>query len=133
MVDDRCNPTRGTHRGTRTATERVHEPALSPDTVYGVLADRDRRTVLRYLRRCGENAGTFEALVAHLLEEEVESDDRDEASVAARLHHATLPALAGVGLLEWDPRSADVRYRGSPAIEACLDHLAGVDDRVTME
>jgi len=36
--------------------------------------------------------------------------NRDQTDIAIHLHHATLPALADAGLVEYDPRSQTARY-----------------------
>ncbi|QLG28551.1 hypothetical protein HUG10_13795 [Halorarum halophilum] len=103
------------------ATERVYEPTLSPDTVFEVLADRDRRAALSYLRESEDDAVSFETLTTHVAERDADPDGRDRGQLAVRLHHATVPRLAGAGLVEYDARSGSIRYRGHPVVERCLD------------
>lgn len=102
-------------------TERVYEPTLSPDTVFEVLADRDRRAALSFLRESSDDTVSFETLATHIAERDVEPDGRDRGQLVVRLHHATVPRLADAGLVEYDTRSGSIRYRGHPVVERCLD------------
>lgn len=45
-------------------------------------------------------------------------DDPSRARI--RLHHCDLPKLAETGVIEYDPRSEAVRYRGRDALEGLL-------------
>lgn len=103
------------------ATERVYEPALCPDTVFEVLADRHRRATLGYLRKSSDDVVSFGTLVTYIAESDVESDGHDRGQLAVRLHHVTVPRLADAGLVEYDTRSGSIRYRGHPVVETCLD------------
>ena len=101
-------------------TDPVFEPTLCPDTVFDVLADRDRRATLHFLRN-SPDVVSFETLAAHIAEREVGPGGRDRGQLVVRLHHVTVPKLADAGLLEYDARSGSIRYRGHPVVETCLD------------
>lgn len=47
--------------------------------------------------------------------------------VTARLHHSTLPKLADAGVVDYDPRTGTVRYRGHPLVDRCSDHIVGME------
>lgn len=88
------------------------------DSLGTLLADRRRRLLWAHLNASSEDVFTLEELAGQLAEREREpgvdpvSDDRRQR-VAVDLHHRHLPALADVGVLEYDARSRTVRYRKS--------------------
>ncbi len=43
------------------------------------------------------------------------------AEAAISLRHADLPALAGAGIVDYDPRSATVRYDGDDLVSGLLE------------
>jgi len=89
------------------------------DETLTVLTDRYCRSVLHYFRYHSTKVATSEALGAFVHEQHEAPTERVERS----LHHATLPRLADVGLLEYDTRSQTARYRGEPRIEQWLNHV----------
>ena len=85
------------------------------DVLFEVLADRERRRILRYFAESDDEAATFAELIEFLADEAAEGADPDRLAVT--LHHTHLPKLADVGFIEYDDRSETVRYRGEPAVE----------------
>lgn len=91
-----------------------------PDDVLTLLADAHRRSIIAYFRSSGSDDATLTDLAAHVCEQ---SDEHVEP-VTSRLHHVHLPRLADAGVVEYDPRSETVRYRGTDDVEQLMDCLA---------
>jgi DNA-binding transcriptional ArsR family regulator len=95
--------------------------AISTDTALQILANGQRRRVLRTLV---ESGGTT------TVDELARAPETDASSTAAgdatddghriRLHHAHLPKLADADLVEYDPGDDTVRYRSSDIVEDLL-------------
>lgn len=76
----------------------------STDEIHRVLANARRRRTLRCLERVAESV-SLDRLARHVstMEGPVGDDHRPEqGSVRVALHHAHLPLLADVGLIEYD-------------------------------
>ncbi|WP_435178078.1 DUF7344 domain-containing protein [Halorussus sp. AFM4] len=104
-------------------------PTHATDRLLEILADEHCRRVLHYFRQQSTDVGTLDDLTAFVF---ARCDDGGE-TIRVRLHHVTLPRLAGADLLEYDARSHAIRYRGgSPAVDAWLNHVVerGADVRV---
>lgn len=94
---------------------------VTTETLLELLADPQRRTVLRHLRETGE------CDVAELIEA-IATDGGTTAShrpshetvSAVELHHSHLPRLADAGIVEYDRTAGVVRYRGTDRLEALL-------------
>jgi len=93
-------------------------------TVFGLLADDDRRDVCRFLVDDAANVVTTDVIARRLTETE-----RERRRLAIDLHHRHLPKLDEAGLIEYDPRSNTVRYWGQPTLEKWLEHAHHVDGR----
>lgn len=87
-----------------------------------VLAREHCRSVLRYFDHYSTGVATIDDLVRFVRER----TDRDGGGdrLGVHLHHLTLPRLVEADVVEYDPRSRTVRYRGHPAVEAWVAHEA---------
>jgi hypothetical protein len=90
------------------------------DALFEILADDQRRHILTYLEERDEDVAAFSELIDHVADERVGDPTDDHERVAVRLHHAHLPKLADLDLVEYDARSETVRYRGGPAVSEWL-------------
>ncbi|WP_134669204.1 DUF7344 domain-containing protein [Halorussus marinus] len=108
--------------GLRT-TETADDAALNQ--AFDVLGDRRRRTVLETLYAADEPARSIEDL-AGVLARGPDGSDRERALVG--LHHSTLPRLADEGVVDFDPRTDVVRYRGTDPLDELLDVLVDESD-----
>lgn len=108
-----------------TSDAGLHEVSLSLDAVLYVLADQHRRDLLRYLVESPGDTCSFDECVSHLVRREAERGDERPASdqVEAMLHHVHIPKLIDTGVLEYDARSQEVRYRGHDRLELWLDRI----------
>lgn len=96
----------------------------SVDDVLGVLAHPMRREVIRFCTERQVDQTDLDAIVDYLDGETGWADeavDRDQLKL--RLHHLHLPKLADGGLLEFDPRSGQIRYRSHDMVESWLDRI----------
>lgn len=91
----------------------------------------DRYELLAVLAR-GEYRGTLSELQARpdgvtsltdLADERHTHEPDGPVPTAIRLHHAILPKLDDVGLLDYDPREHAVRYRSSERVESWLNRI----------
>lgn len=105
--------------------------SLEDSTPFEVLSKRRRRYALFYLMNTSDSVVELEDLADQIeawerdADEEVPEDHRKR--LRAELYHIDLPRLADAGILEFDPRSRMVRYRGDDAYEAALKLLATMD------
>ena len=97
-------------------------PPEAPDRFddhFSVLADSERRAIVRHLQTKGTGTATLDELAAFL---EPDSDlERDHVRI--RLHHTHLPKLAKTPLLSYHPEVTTVEYHGDAEFEALLDIL----------
>ena len=92
------------------------------DERFDALARTDRRAVIQFFRDGSTEEVTLDDLVTGIVDGSYWDTDGSHARL--RLHHFTLPKLADTGILDYDPRSKTVRYRGQPAVEQLLDTAA---------
>jgi len=99
-------------------------PAI--DTVFEVLENEYRRRICLFLIEEGVSVVRLED-VANALEGEL--DEVDPGRFRAGLHHWHLPKLDAVDLVDYDPRSRTIRYRGQPTVEKWAEHIDATVDR----
>ena len=88
------------------------------DERFDALARTDRRAVIRFFRDESTEEVTLDALVTGIVDGSYWETNKSDARL--RLHHFTLPKLAETRILDYDPRSKTVEYRGQPAVEQLL-------------
>jgi hypothetical protein len=92
-----------------------------------LLSDQRRRKLLRYLNDQGDRAVAIDELVAVLTDvDPQEWGDHPEAGRRERIElvHRHLPKLVESGSVEYDPRTATVRYRSDENLEALLEFIS---------
>lgn len=102
--------------------------SLSLDAVLYVLANRSRRYVLYALADATEGVTDLATLVEEVATLEAARSEaairRDRyLEVARDLYHWHLPALADVGVVDFDGRHGAVRYRDHPTLSTWLDRV----------
>lgn len=112
----------------RDETTRTDEPPLTGETrrtddLLSALARERHRNAIRYFEESGAEVASRADLVDHLVGLDGEPDD--PVRIEAALVHVVLPKLADVGVVEHDPRSGAVRYRGHPSLAALLARPSG--------
>ncbi|MFC7081107.1 DUF7344 domain-containing protein [Halorussus caseinilyticus] len=86
------------------------------DQLFEVLADGYRRRVLAYLDDTDDGIAAFSELVEHVADDSDGESTDDHERIAVNLHHNHLPKLEDANVVEYDPRSEVVRYRGDPFV-----------------
>lgn len=86
------------------------------------LAEPRRRAVLEYFLSDEVDVASYDELVEVLLARDGSPETRRAAII--QLHHVDLPTLEDCDLVEYDPHSETVRYRGSPIVEGTLGGAA---------
>ena len=97
-----------------------HPYSMHPDVVdelLSILASRDCRATVAYLRRKPDAA----LHVSRLAEELSQNDTRPPDRLASRLHCGVLPRLDVVGVIEYNDRTNTVRYEGHSELEELFD------------
>ena len=95
--------------------------AVDLDALFEVLADGHRRRLLGYFEDTDDDVAAFSDLVEHVADESVGVSNDDHERVAVNLHHSHLPKLEDANLVEYDPRSETVRYRGGPVVSSWVE------------
>ena len=92
---------------------------LSLDACLELLADRQRRVIMRtFLDSDTDHASIDELISAISSEEAARTGERPgHDSVASTLFHVHLPKFADADVLDYDTRHLEVRYTGDPRIE----------------
>jgi DNA-binding transcriptional ArsR family regulator len=99
--------------------------SLTLTEVCQILAHHRRRQLLSYLAAKDTDVADLSELVAHL------SEGSDEAATAEQIRlslvHTHLPKFADHGVIEYDRRHRDVRYRDGSKLEAFLEVVPTCD------
>jgi len=96
---------------------------MPTDERFDTLARTDRRAVIQFFQDKSAEEVTLDDLVTGIVDGSYW--DTDESHARLCLHHSTLPRLADAGILDYDPGSETVSYRGCPAVEQLLDAISG--------
>lgn len=102
---------------------------LSLDACLELLANRQRRTMVRFFLENGtDHAPVDELITAIIDEEEAKTGERPgHDSIASALFHIHLPKFADAAILDYDTRNLDVRYRGDPQVEAVYAKIREIE------
>jgi len=122
MDDNTGQPKDERPSGTRPdSTNRDDSPPVNE--LLELMAHHYRRDFLRYVI-CSTNTPT-----THLLERHAErtSDQPDRDQLGLSLYHIHLPKLTEAGIIEYDSRSNELRYRRHDALETLLKCLHAAD------
>ena len=94
-------------------SETIAGERLSEDDVFGLLAARRRREVLRVLERAGGEA-TFGDITNDIVagEHGTDGDAGNRKAVYVSLHQTHVPRLASAGVVDYDRASNTVRLTG---------------------
>lgn len=108
-------------KGRGSPTDLSETPAISPETIFGLLADPHRRAVFAYLENTEDGQATVSHLAAYTSQHACAGNSPSQIMI--QLHHTHLPKVAKAGLIEYDPEQETVQYIGHPLIEDCLELL----------
>jgi hypothetical protein len=96
-----------------------NRPSLTLSEACQILSSQYRRQILWYLTRTDSGFVELDELVGHILEE------IDEATTTNRVRllliHTHIPKLADHGVIEYDRRNKDIRYRDGTILEDLLE------------
>lgn len=87
--------------------------------------DHARYTLYGLLSEDGKVFG-YDEVSEFLLEHYPDTDDLEEHKIL--LHHKTLPRMAEKGIVDFDPRSETIRYRGGEEIATMVTCLAEIEE-----
>lgn len=101
------------------------EGSLSLDTILSLLAHHHRRDLFSYLVDAPDQTYRLDECAEYLLKQDAERPGElpQQTQVEADLHHVHIPKLRDVGILEYDPRTQELRYWGHDYLETCLDRV----------
>lgn len=87
-----------------------------------MLADADRRVILSRLIDAPDHVATIEELVSQLVKRKADQTGElpSPDGVEMQIHHIHLPKLVDVGLVEYDARNEELRYRPDDRLETWL-------------
>jgi|GEM_PF-497234 len=105
------------------------DDSLPMDELLELVAHQHRRDLLRYVTRSTDTTAEIDEVTTHLLERHAErtSDQPDRDQLELLLHHIHLPKLTAAGIIEYDSRSNELRYRRHARLETLLDCLDAAD------
>lgn len=93
--------------------------SLSLDACLEVLANHQRRTIIRYFHDSESDHAPVDELIAEIIDSETTATGKRPGhdSVASTLFHVHLPKLADIGIIDYDTRNMDVIYHGNEQID----------------
>lgn len=100
--------------------------SVTTETLLELVADPQRRAVLRYLRENGERV-TLERLTENIETSEDDASIRHPSrgsGVIFDLHHHHLAKLDDAGVVEYDWSDRTVRYRPNDRVEELLEFVS---------
>lgn len=89
---------------------------LQIDLLFDVLSDCHRRQLVAYMHSSNKDIFHLDDLSQIIATQETEPSEVSEKKreqVKIAFHHRHLPNLDDAGLIEYDSRNGDVRYRGT--------------------
>lgn len=98
--------------------------SLSTDDILVILGHPLRREILRYCAEQSKRETDLDALTDHLVAERGD-DEAERERIALLLHHLHLPRLADDGIVEFDPKSGQVRYQPDDELERLIGRMQG--------
>ena len=85
------------------------------DVLFEALSDSRRRQIFAYMHTAEENSFHLDDLVQILASQQQElstAANKQRERLKLSLHHNHLPKLDDSGIVEYDQRNHDIRYRG---------------------
>lgn len=95
------------------------------DSILEIFAGRRRRLVIEYLRDASDGEASYSGLVDFVLRH---SDTQQESeNIRSQLHHVTLPKLEEADIIEYDRRSATVRYDPCSTVDDLAEYIEDIE------
>lgn len=96
------------------------------DSILEVFADRRRRLIIECLRQSADGVASYDDLVDFVLRH---GDGQQESEhIRSQLHHVTLPKLEEADIIEYDRRSATVRYDPCSVVDDLAEFIEDIED-----
>lgn len=86
---------------------------------FELLDQYERRCIIHFLQEAETGHVSTSDVVSYLQKHDQLTDERDKLKTT--LQHQHFPKLASTAVLDFDPRSDTVRYRGDELVEALLE------------
>lgn len=97
--------------------------------VMWALAKETNRHVVRYFDETGRNPTSVDDLAEYLAERSTERLRNDLRGARIHLHHASLPALDDIGIVDYDVEEGVVRKPKDRALPTdFMEHVFALDD-----
>lgn len=96
-------------------------------STFRLLADRDRRILLRYQAYHRGERVQLRDLADAIVSGRPADSSHSQMAVEITLRHSHLPNLADAGIIEYDARRGVVRYDGDEFLESVLAFLDDAD------
>jgi DNA-binding transcriptional ArsR family regulator len=93
---------------------------ISTDRTLQLLADEQRRELLRFLIETDKDVVTVDDLVAAA----AGPDPAETQRTRIEIHHVHLPKLDDAGVVDYDPEHGLIRYRSAESIEQLLGFVS---------
>ncbi|NUB93787.1 hypothetical protein HT576_22705 [Haloterrigena sp. SYSU A121-1] len=105
------------------------EGSLSTDAMLELLTHPYRRATLQYFIDASDEAATIDEVTTYLVDHESQQsgDQSDRGRLEIAITHIHLPMLSEKGIIEYDARSREIRYRRHEGLEALLGCLRALD------
>lgn len=105
--------------------QRRSTDRLSIDAMLELLGHPYRRGLVQYFVDGSDDVSTVDEVTTYLVARERDrtSDPPDREQVRTALFHVHLPELASAGVVEYDSRSREIRYRGHDRLESLLETI----------
>lgn len=103
--------------------------SVSVDTVLDLLAHRHRRELLGYVIDSAGETSPIDDVTTSLCRQDSERTDTcsDRDRIELSLRHTHLPKLVAAGVIEYDSRSRELRYRRHDRLETVLECLRSME------
>lgn len=100
---------------------------LSLNAILELLTHHHRRELLRELIDDPDHTANLDEITTILIDREIERTGKrpGRTEIETQLHHIHLPKLTNAGIVEYDTRSKEVRYRRHERLEDVLEYLSG--------
>lgn len=105
---------------------QLPEIPLSLDAMLDLLANHRRRCLLRYFIEDSKNTAVFEDIRRCVIKQEsiMRGEQPNHEDVQVNLQHHQLPKLADAGVIEYDVRSQEIRYRPNERLEQLFEQVS---------
>lgn len=95
------------------------------DPLFEAFADERRRLVVQYLRHTSDGIASYDDLVDFILRHG--HTQQESENIRSRLHHVTLPKLEEANIIEYDRRSATVRYDPCSIVDDVAEFIEDIE------